>query len=227
MFSKLALFAILASTGLALIHGVDNSALVPEATYAKAKSEGFTKVVIRGFEEACGVGGEVDPNFVTNYNNARKAGITNIDTYWFPCTGAAYKCKSFETQIAELGATFKAHDMKIGRIWIDFEVDTTACIHNWDYGHSGNLAEARKLIDAAKASGYVFGIYSSPGEWFDIFGSYGVIVDNLLPLWFATYDDDDSSLVLKTKFGGWKTAFGKQYTDHSASGLFDLDIFSH
>lgn len=58
----------------ATILGVDSSSLVPESTYSTAKGEGFTKAVIRGFEEACGVGGQVDPNFVSSYKNARAAG---------------------------------------------------------------------------------------------------------------------------------------------------------
>jgi hypothetical protein len=123
MLRSALIFLGLASSTLALVYGVDSSVYVPEATYSKAKSEGFTKAVIRGFEEACGVGGEVDPNFVTNYNNARAAGITNIDTYWFPCTGSGHACKSFGAQIAELGAVFNAHKMDIGTIWIDLEYD--------------------------------------------------------------------------------------------------------
>ena len=45
------------------------------------------------------------------------------------------------------------------------------------------------MIAAMRASGYKFGIYSSPGEWSSIFGSYGVILDKSLPLWFATYNN--------------------------------------
>ena len=116
-----------ATFALALVHGVDSATLVPQATYAKAKSEGFTKAIIRGYEEACGVGGEVDPNFVPSYKNARAAGYTNIDTYWFPCTGTTHSCKSYDTQIAEIGATFNAHSMQIGKIWIDFEKDSNVC----------------------------------------------------------------------------------------------------
>lgn len=224
MFSKLALFASLATSSLALIHGVDSSQLVPEATFSKAKGEAFTKAVIRGYEEACSVGGKVDPNFVSAYNNARTAGYTNIDTYWYPCTGSGNSCKSFATQIAEIGATFDAHSMKIGRIWIDMEKDSLC--NTWNYGSSGNLSKAKELIAAAKASGYVFGIYSSPGEWSNIFGSYGVVLDTSFPLWFATWDNNDSSLTMSTKFGGWTSAVGKQYTDVSASGYFDLNIFS-
>jgi hypothetical protein len=107
-----------------LIFAVDSSQLVPEATYAKARSEGFTKAIIRGYEEACSVGGEVDPNFVSSYKNARAAGYTNIDTYWFPCNGSKNKCKSYATQLAELSETFNKNSMHIGRIWIDLEKDS-------------------------------------------------------------------------------------------------------
>lgn len=74
--------ASLASSGVALIQGVDSSTLVPEGTYSTAKGEGFTKAVIRAYEEACGSGGQVDPNFVGSYKNARAGGISSIDAYW-------------------------------------------------------------------------------------------------------------------------------------------------
>ena len=111
---------IVSSYGL---FAVDSSALVPEATYVKARGEGFTRAIIRSFEEACGIGGEVDPNFVSSYKNARAAGYTDIDTYWFPCNGSGNKCKSYDTQLSELAATFSANKMDIGTIWIDFEKD--------------------------------------------------------------------------------------------------------
>ena len=106
------------------IFAVDSSQLVPEATYAKALGEGFTKAIIRGYEEACSIGGEVDPNFVGSYKNARAAGYTDIDTYWFPCNGSGNNCKSYATQLSELGATFTANKMDIGTIWIDLEKDS-------------------------------------------------------------------------------------------------------
>ncbi|CAO3629283.1 unnamed protein product [Cunninghamella echinulata] len=215
---------LLGSMVSALKHGVDNSALVPQATYKKAHGQGFTKLVIRGYQEACSIGGRVDPNFVTNYNRARAAGYTDIDTYWFPCTGSGNKCKSFSAQVAELGKVFNANKMKIGRIWVDIENDPTC--GTWNYGTAGNLKQAKALIAAVKGAGYKYGIYSSPGEWGNIFGSRSVVVDNSCPLWYATFDNDDSSLRMKLPFGGWTSAAGKQYTDKSASGLFDLNIFA-
>ena len=71
----------LAKSGFALIYGVDSSTLVPGGTYSTAKGEGFTKAIIRAYEAWEG-GGQVDPNFIGSYNNARAAGITNIDAYW-------------------------------------------------------------------------------------------------------------------------------------------------
>ncbi|KAF5311107.1 hypothetical protein D9619_007635 [Psilocybe cf. subviscida] len=208
----LLLLPIYALSAYALIHGVDSSTLVSTATYKKAKAEGFTKAVIRGYEEACGDGGRVDPNFVQTYKNARAAGYTNIDTYWFPCNGSGHKCKSYATQLAEISKTFNANKMKIGKIW-------------WNYGAAGNQAQAKEIIKALQNSGVKFGIYSSPGEWSAIFGSSHFVLDKSAPLWFATFNNVET-LTLGTHFGGWTTAFGHQYTDVSASHQFDLSVFA-
>ena len=127
MFRPFLLLPAFIALSYGLIHAVDSSQLVSEATYAKARSEGFTKAVIRGYEEACGAGGEVDPNFVSSYNNARAAGYTDIDTYLFPCNGSGHKCKSYAAQVSELVNTIKQHSMKIGTIWIDLEKDAQVC----------------------------------------------------------------------------------------------------
>ena len=188
MFRSLLFLPAFIVSSYALVFAVDSSSLVPESTYATALGEGFTKAIIRGYEEACGIGGEVDPNFVATYNNARAAGYTNIDTYWFPCNGSGNNCKSYATQISELGATFSAHNMDIGTIWIDLEKDAAICnnvgrpnsvqiacidfLHfstQWNYGTSGNIAQAQELIAAIQASGFNFGIYSSPGVSLAIF----------------------------------------------------------
>ncbi|KAF8965741.1 glycoside hydrolase superfamily [Flammula alnicola] len=220
--SLLLLPALIASS-YALVFAVDSSSLVSTATYSTALGEGFTKAIIRGYEEACGVGGEVDPNFVGSYNNARAAGYTNIDMYWFPCNGSGNNCKSYATQLAEIAATFSAHSMNIGTIWVDLEKDAAVC-NNWNYGTSGNLAQAQSLITAIKATGFNFGIYSSPGEWSTLFGSTGVVLDSAAPLWFATFNNVET-VTLGTPFGGWTTAVGHQYTDVSASGQFDLSPY--
>ncbi|KAH9474380.1 putative GH family 25 lysozyme 4 [Psilocybe cubensis] len=200
MFRSLILLPALVASSYALVSAVDSSTLVPKATYVKALGEGFTKAIIRGYSEACGIGGEVDPNFVGSYNNARAAGYTDIDTYWFPCNGSGNNCKSYATQLSEIAATFKAHSMKIGTIWIDLEKDSAIC-NNWNYGTAGNQAQAKSLLAAMKATGFNFGIYSTPGEWSTLFGSTSFVLDSSAPLWFATFNNV-KTLTLGTHFGG-------------------------
>ena len=47
------------------------------------------------------------------------------------------------------------------------------------------------MLAAMKASGYKFGIYTSSGEWSNIFGSDGVVLDNSLPLWLADWNNGE------------------------------------
>jgi hypothetical protein len=126
-FRHLLLLPALIASSYGLISAVDSAQLVHQATYAKALGEGFTKAIIRGYEEACSVGGEVDPTFVPSYRNARAAGYTDIDMYWFPCNGSGHNCKSYAAQLSEIAATLKANSMTIGRIWIDLEKDSAIC----------------------------------------------------------------------------------------------------
>jgi len=223
MFRFLLVLPALVVSTYGLIFAVDSSQLVPEATYVKALGEGFTKAIIRGYEEACSIGGEVDPNFVASYKNARAAGYTNIDMYWFPCNGSGNNCKSYATQLSEIAATFSANSMDIGRIWIDLESDPVC--DNFNFGAAGNQAQAKDIITAMKNTGFTFGIYSTPGEWSTLFGSDSFVLDDTAPLWFATFNDVET-VTLTSPFGGWTTALGHQYTDVSASGLFDLSVFS-
>lgn len=194
-----ALLVPLATLSTALTHAVDSSVAVPVATYKKALGEGFTKAISRGYFEACDSGGLVDPNFASSYKNAVAAGYKDIDTYMFPCTGTTHKCKSYADQIKGLLDAISADKMTIGTIWIDIETDKVC--NPWDYGTAGNLAEAKKLVAAVRATKRKFGIYSSPGEWEKVFGSKGVEVAKDVPLWFATFDNVET-LDLKTPFGG-------------------------
>ena len=118
--------ALIASS-YGLIHAIDSSELFPKVTYVKAFGEGFSKAIIPGYEEACSVGGEVDPNFVQSYKNALPAGYTNIDMYWFSCNGSRNKFKSYADQLSEIEVTFNKNSMNIGTIWIDFEKDSAIC----------------------------------------------------------------------------------------------------
>ena len=61
MFRSIFLLPAFIASAYALVHAVDPSTLVSVATWSKAKGEGFTKAIIRGYYEACGSGGAVDP----------------------------------------------------------------------------------------------------------------------------------------------------------------------
>ncbi|KAF9904927.1 hypothetical protein EC991_002227 [Linnemannia zychae] len=189
----------------------------------QAHGQGSTKAIIRGYEQACSTGGRVDPNFVPSYNNARAAGYTEIDMYWFPCAGTNNKCKAFSAQLSEIASTLQTNKMMIGTVWVNIQRDPACRI--WNYGPQGNLAKAKELINAIKASGLKFGIYSSTADWGDIFGSLNVVLDNTVPLWFSAFNNVQN-LKLDTPFGGWTTAVGHQFTNQSPSGLFNLSVFA-
>ena len=138
--SPLFLLPALIVSSYGLIFAVDSTQLVSEATYASALGEGFTKAIIRGYEEACSVGGEVDPNFVPSYQNARAAGYTNIDMYWSPCNGSGNNCKLYAIQLSEIAVTRLENLMSIGRIWIVFERDSTVC------NNVSSIAEPQNLF---------------------------------------------------------------------------------
>lgn len=211
------------SAASALTHAVDSSVEVDTATYKKALGQGFTRAIFRGYQEACSQGGRVDPTFVPSYKNAVAAGYKDFDAYFFPCTGSGNKCKAYETQIGDLVKAIRDNKLNIRRIWVDIETDKVCNPFNW--GAAKNIEEAKKLIAAVRATKVDFGIYSSATQWQSIFGSTDVNLASDVPLWFAKFDNVEN-LNLPTPFGGWTKADAKQYTDKSASGKFDLNVFS-
>lgn len=215
----------LAFTGIAsaLTHAVDSSSEVDVDTYKKALGQGFTRAIFRGYQEACSQGGRVDPTFLPSYNNAKSAGYKDFDVYFFPCTGSGNKCKPYATQIDELIKAIDANKMSIRRIWVDIETDKVC--NPFNYGAKGNQDEAKKVVDAVRATKRDFGIYTSPTQWETIFGSHDFVLAKDVPLWFAKFDNVET-LDLQTPFGGWTKADAKQYTDKSASKKFDLNVFS-
>ena len=118
---------ILSSYGL--IYAIDSTGVIPKASYSDLLKKNFTRAIIRGYNPACSsTGGEVNPDFVASYNNARAAGYgangTDIQTYWLPCNGDGNDCKEYKVQLNELLATFVNHSMDIGKIWVDLERDS-------------------------------------------------------------------------------------------------------
>jgi hypothetical protein len=115
---------VLISPSYGLVNVIDcTDAVVPVANYSQIRQEGFTRAIIRGYDSACTSGGEVNPNFVSSYENARAAGYTDIHTYWLPCNGNGNPCSSYDDQLLELLTTIVEYGMDIGMIWLDLEQD--------------------------------------------------------------------------------------------------------
>jgi hypothetical protein len=221
------------------VNGLDTGKLVPKSELQKAYKDGFVHLITRGYQELPKksrkhkeLGGSVDPNFLANYENARAVGLT-VDAFWFPCSGGKHgHCKPYTTQVRELIDYIEENRMHIGRIWIDIEIDDYS--GNWNYGRldGGNLAEAIKIATALRDVYPRYGIYSTPGEWFNIFGNFNASVDPNAPLWWGTWDNkktfEDMRHVVPA-FGRFPIdrVVGKQYSNVSESynNYFNLDVF--
>ncbi|CAG8527999.1 25353_t:CDS:1, partial [Dentiscutata erythropus] len=103
---------------------VDVSALTSVTAFNCAKNLGYSRAAIRGYFEAYGnnPGGAIDSNFLKSYENAKKAGYTDIDVYMFPCTGRS-TCKTPKQQVNELVKLINDHKIIVRTAWLDVEVD--------------------------------------------------------------------------------------------------------
>ncbi|RYP62576.1 hypothetical protein DL769_007246 [Monosporascus sp. CRB-8-3] len=171
------------------------------------------KVIIRGYRQACGSGGGVDTALLGSYNAARSAGFTNIDIYFFPCTGTqptGVACKSPQTQVSEIESYISRNGMQIGRIWLDIEPTSGEC-NAWNLGASANTALAREYASIIRASSYNWGIYANGNQWSGMFGSRSADIASDLPLWAVQFDRTPGVNTVTTFMGGWTTAYAKQY----------------
>ncbi|RYP93774.1 hypothetical protein DL770_000146 [Monosporascus sp. CRB-9-2] len=187
------------------------------------------KVIIRGYRQACGSGGGVDTALLGSYNAARSAGFTNIDIYFFPCTGTqptGVACKSPQTQVSEIENYISTNGMQIGRIWLDIEPTSGEC-NAWNLGASANTALARQYASIIRASSYNWGVYANGNQWSGMFGSRSVDVASDLPLWAVQFDRTPGVNTVTTFMGGWTTAYAKQYWLDTTlcGGSVDLNSF--
>ncbi|KAM0160842.1 hypothetical protein ACHAQE_004436 [Botrytis cinerea] len=213
--------------------GIDISQLGTPAFFECAKK---TKdiVAIRGYQQACGTGGQVDKNFVASYKNAKAAGFTRIDSYIFPCTGTPTgsepKCKSVDTQMAEYLKVISDNNMDIHTLWLDIEptsVSNSPC-NAWNLGAAANEKLAKQWVTAMKATGLKWGVYANGNQWSGIFASRSTDIGSDLPLWAVQEDYKEGVNTVTTFMGGWTKAVAKQYSlDTTLCGLgVDLDSFA-
>jgi len=105
------------------------------------------------------LGGRIDPDFITSYNEIRDSGITNIDGYFFPCTGYTHNCKSPQTQVNEIVTFLKANKILVKRLWLDLEPPNPGSrCKGWDYGAKNNTVLAKEFVAAIKATGLKWGV---------------------------------------------------------------------
>ena len=150
--------------------------------------------------------GTMDPNAVQNINNARAAGIPNVDVYLFPC-----RAKSAADQVSQMISALGSANY--GMIWLDVETNpSTGC--SWSsFSAASNCQYVGELVNAIKSHGKVPGIYASRYMWTEIMGAASACTSyTSVSMWYAHYDnketmDDYPALA----FGGWTKPNVKQY----------------
>ncbi|OMJ74587.1 hypothetical protein SteCoe_26444 [Stentor coeruleus] len=154
---------------------------------------GYTFSIIRGYTSS----GYVDPNVVSNINNAWNGGMSYVDVYLFPCV----PCGNPTTQANNLVSALNG--VNYGMIWIDVET------YAWSSSQSANQNFILTMVNALQGLGAIVGIYSNYYNWQSIVGLNWSGVSSL-PLWYAHYDNNPSFSDF-VSFGGWSSPAIKQY----------------
>ncbi|CUS07132.1 unnamed protein product [Tuber aestivum] len=235
----------------AIVKALDLSQPQGTSVWTCVQGQSFLKGVPRLYQEACGVyllpaplppllhqnltnpqlGGRIDPNFITSYNQIRASGIKDIDGYFFPCTGSTHNCKSPAAQVSEIVYFLAVNNIIVKRLWLDLEPPGPGSpCQGWNYGATQNTALARQFATAIKATGLKWGIYANGNQWTTMFGSRSVDIASDLPLWAVQWDGVPTLGSVHTFMGGWTTAFAKQYGQSTGgcapAGAFDLNVFT-
>lgn len=155
---KLLLLVALVATALCTL-GVDVSQHYTTSVYQCIKNAGYHFISIRGF---CSYGA-VDPNIVSNLNNARAAGFAP-DIYMFPCRG-----KSANSQVDAMVQGISSN--LYGKVWIDVETNPSpGC--GWGSDHETNCNFLTDIVTRVKHHGKGVGIYASKYMWQSIMGTF-------------------------------------------------------
>ena len=150
------IFALLIATAFAASYGVDYSSLVSVSSHQCFKNNGFTFAIPRCW---CSVG-SMDSNCVQNCKNAHAAGMSRVDTYFFPC----YSCGNVAGQVKTFWNKVTENQMNFSYLWFDVE-------GTWSSSTSTNQKFYEEMVDKATSLGIVYGIYVSKHYWTTFFGS--------------------------------------------------------
>jgi GH25 family lysozyme M1 (1,4-beta-N-acetylmuramidase) len=190
------IFSSLASLGI----DISNSYQVSDFQCLLQNGNSF--VIIRGYQSS----GKVDPNLISNIQNAQSAGFSNVDVYLFPCV----PCGGPDQQINDLTSALSSAGVSIGTIWLDVET------YQWSDQNDNQLF----IIGLLNSTDATMGIYTNLNNWSNIVGQgWNYPSMQGLSLWYAHYDGDPAFDDFQP-FGGWTSPAIKQYKgDDTQCGL--------
>lgn len=160
------------------------------------KQKGFTFAIFRAYRQL----GKVDPHVVANVKAANEGGMEDVSVYIYPCA----KCNDPKEQVIRTVEALK--NSKYSTLWLDIERQ------GWnlnDKAHNRQFVQA--MFDEAVKHGKKVGVYSGIYSWRAIVGD-DWHAGAKFPLWWPHWDKKPSFKNFKS-YGGWKSAFMKQY-DH-------------
>ena len=191
------IFALFLATAFASsMYGVDISTLHEVYHFQCLINNGFTFVIPRCY---CSVGC-MDDNCHQNMINAKNAGMSRIDTYFFPC----FTCGNVAGQVASYYKELITYSVQPERTWFDVEGE-------WSSSTTTNQVFLMEMINKARSIGFVHGIYTNYYQYIYFFGeSYIFKYASETQLWYPIYDFEPSLDGL-TMFGGWTRPNIKQY----------------
>ena len=195
--------------------GVDVSQLFPTSSWRCLTNNGY----IFGIPRCYCSNGQVDSNCAQSVANAWAGGMQYVDIYLFPCP----KCGNAANQVQTLKNYLNNNNVRFGQVWLDVEGS-----QYWLGNYGSNQVFMEQLCNATESifGSPHWGIYSSPSQWYAIFGSdWNKFAHK--PLWWPRYDNVPSLSYNWQNFAGWTKPNIKQYhgTTTVCSMSVDLDFY--
>lgn len=152
----------------------DNNATPQGVDFLKMKASGADFVIVRAGQSTW-----IDPDFATNWANAKVAGIPRA-SYWYydPRVNPVIQAKLFNQLFA--------NDKPEGRLWIDLEFPAS-----WG-GNYGNQASWVAFCEELKFNNHRVGIYTGYYWWLEHTTAADREYYAQYPLWLAWYTSNPS-----------------------------------
>ena len=189
-------FTLLIASAFGALYGFDISTLHEVSHFKCFIENGWTFIIPRCYRGIA----IMDENCRQNMINARDAGMSRIDAYFFPC----FSCGNVAGQVTSYYNELITYEVQPERTWFDVEGE-------WSSDYGTNQAFLMEMVNQARYIGFVHGIYSNQYYWYMFFGeSYLFPYRTETQLWYAIYDFTPS-FDGWYEFGGWSRPNIKQY----------------